>query len=153
MSSATKLTRLDYVVALLSCMIFLTFWLVIATFPNFYLINPQNQVDPLRRFELVLSTIGWISISTLAPILLMVYSFGHHGAIRLLPLTALLWPITLVIGQVTSYVQTGYFYFEYLSNFPILIYTDIILPLLIMIIWYDLKSHKPKLKMPEKIAD
>ncbi len=152
MSSATKLTRLDYVVALLSCMIFLTFWLVIATFPNFYFVNPQNQVDPLRRFELVLSTIGWISISTLAPIVLMVYSFGDHGAIRLLPLTALIWPSSLVIAQVTSYVQTGYFYFEYLSNFPILIYTDIILPLLIMIIWFDLKSHKPKLKMPEKIA-
>lgn len=149
MSSATKLTRLDYVVALLSCMIFLTFWLVIATFPNFYFINPQNQADSLRRLELILSTLGWISISTLAPILLMIYSFGHLGAIKLLPITALIWPTSLVIAQATSYVQTGYFYFEYLSNFPILIYTDIILPLLIMIIWFDLKSHKPKIKMPE----
>lgn len=144
MSTASKLTRLDYVVALLSCMIFLSFWLVIATFPNFYFINPQDQVDTLRRVELVISTIGWFSISTLGPILLMIYSFGHHRAIKWLPFAGLLWPVSLIISQVTSYIQTGFFYLEYLTNFPIFIYTDLILPILIMLIWLDLKHKKSK---------
>lgn len=144
MSAPSKLTRLDYVAALLACMSFLSFWLVIATFPNFYFIDPQDQIDPLRRAELILSTVGWISISTISPLLLVIYSFGHHGAIKLLPLSALIWPISLTISQFTSYVQTGYFYLEYLTNFPIFIYTDLVLPLLIMIIWLDLRLKKSK---------
>jgi hypothetical protein len=142
MSTPSKLSRLDYVVGLISCMVFLSFWLVIATFPNFYFINPENQIDPLRRAELILSTIGWISISTICPIILMIYSSGHHRVIKLLPWSGLLWPVSLVISQVTSYVQTGYFYFEYLTNFPVFIYTDIVLPVLITFIWIDLKSKR-----------
>ncbi len=125
-------------------MIFIIFWLVIATFPNFFFINPQNQVDPLRRAELVLSTIGWILISTGAPICLLIYSRGRHYAIKFLPLTALVWPISLVIAQVTSYIQTGYFYLEYLTQFPIFVFTDIALPILILIIWVDLREHHSK---------
>ena len=125
-------------------MIFIIFWLVIATFPNFFFINPQNQVDPLRRAELVLSTIGWILISTAAPICLLIYSRGRHYAIKFLPLTALVWPISLVIAQVTSYIQTGYFYLEYLTQFPIFVFTDIALPILILIIWVDLREHRSK---------
>ena len=147
MSSHIKLTRLDYVVALISCMIFLSFWLVIATFPNFYFVNPSAQIDPVRRFELVLSTLGWIFISTISPLSLMIYSFGYHKAVKFLPLTGLLWPISLVISQVTSYVQTGYFYLEYLSNFPIFIYTDLVLPVLIMFIWLDIKPRKQKINL------
>ena len=125
-------------------MIFIIFWLVIATFPNFFFINPQNQVDPLRRAELVLSTIGWILISTATPICLLIYSRGRHYAIKFLPLTALVWPISLVIAQVTSYIQTGYFYLEYLTQFPIFVFTDIALPILIVIIWVDLREHHSK---------
>jgi len=125
-------------------LIFIIFWLVIATFPNFFFINPQNQVDPLRRAELVLSTIGWILISTATPICLLIYSRGRHYAIKFLPLTALVWPISLVIAQVTSYIQTGYFYLEYLTQFPIFVFTDIALPILIVIIWVDLREHHSK---------
>jgi len=125
-------------------LIFIIFWLVIATFPNFFFINPQNQVDPLRRAELVLSSIGWIFISTAAPICLLIYSRGRHYAIKFLPLTAVVWPISLVIAQVTSYIQTGYFYLEYLTQFPIFVFTDIALPILILIIWVDLREHHSK---------
>jgi hypothetical protein len=138
------LTRLDYVAALIGCLIFLVFWLVIATFPNFFFINPQNQLDPLRRAELIFSSIGWILISTFAPICLLIYSRGRHGAIKFLPVTALVWPISLVTAQITSYVQTGYFYLEYLTQFPIFVFTDIALPILILIIWVDLREHHSK---------
>jgi hypothetical protein len=61
-----------------------------------------------------------------------------------LPLTAVVWPISLVIAQVTSYIQTGYFYLEYLTQFPIFVFTDIALPILILIIWVDLREHHSK---------
>jgi hypothetical protein len=143
MSTISKLNRLDYVVALMSCMIFLSFWLVIATFPNFYFVNPQDQIDPLRRAELIFSTIGWISISTICPMLLMIYSFGFHKVINIVPWSGIIWPLSLLISQVTSYIQTGYFYLEYLTNFPILIFTDLVLPILILFIWLDLRLKRP----------
>jgi hypothetical protein len=143
MSTISKLTRLDYVVTLMSCMIFLSFWLVIATFPNFYFVNPQDQIDPLRRAELIFSTIGWISISTICPMLLMIYSFGFHKVIKIIPWSGIIWPLSLLISQVTSYIQTGYFYLEYLTNFPILIFTDLVLPILILFIWLDLRLKRP----------
>ncbi len=140
MSSKALLSRLDYVSGLLGGLILTSFWLIVATFPKFFLINPQNQVDPLRRAELLLSTTGWILLSTATPLILFIYSRGVHRVIMFLPFTALVWPISLVISQVTSYIQTGYFYLEYLTQFPIFIYTDIILPILVLIIWVDLRS-------------
>jgi len=149
MSNKPYLTRLDYVTALIGCMILSSFWLIIATFPKFFFVNPINQLDQLRRLELVFSTIGWISISTLAPIVLFLYSRGYHRVIKLLPITALLWPISLITAQITSFVQVGNFYFEYLTQFPIFVYTDILLPILILLIWVDLKmTHsRPSIKV------
>jgi hypothetical protein len=140
------LSRLDYVAGLIGGLIITSFWLIVATFPKFFLVNPGNQEDQLRRAELVLSTTGWLLLSTIAPLILFIYSFGTHKVIKLLPITALVWPISLIISQVTSYVQTGYFYLEYLIKFPIFIYTDIVLPILVLIVWLDLrvKHNTPK---------
>ncbi len=134
------LSRLDYVTGLIGGLIITSFWLIVATFPKFFLVNPGNQTDPLRRAELLLSTTGWLLLSTIAPLILFIYSRGTHRAIKFLPITALVWPISLTISQFTSYIQTGYFYLEYLTKFPIFIYTDIVLPILVLIIWMDLRA-------------
>lgn len=144
-----RLQRLDYIVGLLGAMIMFTFWLVVATFPSFYFFNPLGQVNMLRRFELILSTIGWIGLSTLAPIALFAFASGARGARYFLPVFALFYPISLVISQVTSYVQTGSAYLSYLRNFPIFVLTDLILPILILFIWHDLKE-RPGEKLLER---
>lgn len=138
---ARRLHRLDYIVGLLGAMILFTFWLVIATFPGFYFFNPLGQTNTLRRFELILSTVGWIGISTLAPITLFAFASGVRRARHILPVFALFYPISLIISQVTSYVQTGSAYLSYLRNFPIFFLTDLILPILILFIWDDLKER------------
>jgi hypothetical protein len=144
MPNRRKLEKIDYITTLLGVIIFLVFWLVVATFPNFFFFNPTGNSDVLRRFELVLSSIGWVLMSTGAPILLFFYSSGRHKFRNFLPIMALVWPISLIISQVTTYVQTGEFYFAYLRNFPIFIFTDIALPILIMAIWYDLREIAPQ---------
>jgi hypothetical protein len=70
MTKLRKLHRLEYVVCLIGAMQLIVFWLVIATFPSFFLFNPFKQSDVLRRFELALSTLGWLGISTVVPFLL-----------------------------------------------------------------------------------
>jgi hypothetical protein len=136
-----RLQRLDYIVGLLGAMIMFTFWLVVATFPSFYFFNPLGQANTLRRFELIFSTIGWIGISTLAPIALFAFASGARGARHFLPVFALFYPLSLAASQITSYVQTGSAYLSYLRNFPIFVLTDLILPVLILFIWHDLKER------------
>lgn len=117
----------------------IVFWLIVATLPDFFFINPAGNELQIRRAELVLSTVGWIAISTLAPLALFLYASGFHGARRFLPFTALLWPMSLAISQVTVYILDGSFYLDYLLKYPIFIYTDIVLPIFILFLWHDLR--------------
>jgi hypothetical protein len=141
MVKVKRLKRLDYIVGLLGVMIMFTFWLVVATFPSFYFFNPLGQTNTLRRFELILSTIGWIGVSTIAPLLLFAFASGLRGARHFLPIAGLFYPVSLAISQITSYVETGSAYLSYLRNFPIFFLTDLILPILILFIWHDLKER------------
>ena len=138
-----KLSQVDYVASLMGAMMMICFWLIIATLPDFFFINPSGTASEIRRAELVLSTVGWVLISTGAPILLFCYSAGLRGARRFLPITALWWPISLLISQVTVYILDGAFYFEYLLKYPIFIFTDVVLPVFVMMLWYDLRDEVP----------
>jgi hypothetical protein len=133
---------LDYIVGVLALLILIVFWLIVFTFPSFFLFNPLNEVDALRRYELLASTIGWIGISTVAPGLLFLYAAGYRRARLLLPIFALIYPVSLIISQVTIYNRTGETYISYLWNFPVFIFTDLLLPIFILFIAHDLKEHK-----------
>ncbi len=141
MSKSRKLHRLDYVVGLLGVTILTVFWLVVATFPSFFLFNPLKEMDLLRRFELALSTLGWVGISTVVPFLLFLYASGKTKSRKFLLFFGLLYPISLVISQVTVWIRDGSPYLSYLSNFPMFIFTDILLPLLVVLLWHDLKEQ------------
>jgi hypothetical protein len=138
---AKRLSQVDYVTGLIGSMMLIVYWLIIATLPDFFFINPTGEATQLRRAELILSTIGWVLSSTAAPILLFLYASGAHKARNFLPITALLWPISLFISQSTSYILNGTFYLDYLINYPIFIYTDLILPIFILMIWWDLRDN------------
>ncbi len=138
-----NLTKIDYVASLMGAMMLVCFWLIVATLPDFFFINPVGVNSEIRRAELVLSTIGWLLLSTGAPLCLFLYSAGIHKARKFLPITALWWPISLAISQVTIYILDGSFYLDYLINYPIFIYTDIVLPIFILFLWHDLRDAKP----------
>jgi hypothetical protein len=142
MNRVKRLSQVDYVTGLIGGMMLIVYWLIVATLPDFFFINPTGEATQLRRAELILSTIGWILTSTVAPIALFLYSSGYHRARNILPYTALVWPISLVISQTTVYILDGEFYFDYLFKFPIFIYTDIVLPIFILMIWHDLRENE-----------
>lgn len=138
MTSTRKIERLDYILGAIGAMMLIVYWLIIATIPEFFFISISGESSQLRRAELILSTIGWILTSTVAPLALFLYASGFHKARKLLPYTALVWPISLVISQVTVYIIDGAFYLDYLTKFPIFFYTDLVLPIFILFIWKDL---------------
>jgi hypothetical protein len=136
-----RLSQVDYVVGLIGSMMLIVYWLIIATLPDFFFISPTGEGSQVRRAQLILSTIGWILSSTVAPIALFLYSSGFHKARKILPYTALVWPISLIVSQCTVYILDGAFYLDYLLDFPIFIYTDLVLPIFIMMIWHDLRDN------------
>ena len=141
MERVKKLNQIDYVTGIIGAMMLIVYWLIIATLPDFFFVNPTGEELQLRRAELSLSTFGWILMSTVAPIALFLYASGFHKARHILPYTALVWPVSLLISQATVYVLDGAFYFDYLFKFPIFIYTDIVLPIFILMIWHDLRDN------------
>jgi len=143
LDSLRRLERLDYIFKLLAFFIFISFWLIVITFPSFFFFNPLDEPDMVRRVELTISTFGWISLSTLVPILLFVFAEGMRKARHLVLLLALIYPVSLIASQITIYLQTGSPYLIYLVDFPVFIFTDIILPIIVVLIWIDLKEKTP----------
>ena len=140
MTKKRTLHRLDYVVALLGAVILIVFWLVISTFPSFFLFNAFKQPDTLRRYELAFSTFGWLGISTVVPFILFLYAAGKTKARKYLLFFALVYPISLAVSQCTIWIRDGKPYLSYLTNFPIFIFTDLLLPVLVIFLWHDLKE-------------
>lgn len=146
MDSARRLQRLDYIFKLVAFSIFIIFWLVVLTFPSFFFFNPLNEPDMIRRIELVFSTVGWITLSTFVPLVLFIFAEGLRKARNLVLILGLIYPVSLITSQVTIYIRTGSPYLNYLVDFPIFVFTDIILPILVIFIWNDLKE-KPSQKV------
>ena len=115
------------------------FWLVVATYPSFFLFNPFAETDTLRSSVLTLSTVGWVLISIGPAILFTLYALGYARVLKLIPIIALLWPIALLINHVSLFIQKGEWFTGYLLDYPIFIATDILLPVLLMAVWAELR--------------
>jgi hypothetical protein len=115
------------------------FWLVVATYPSFFFFNPLAEKDALRSAVLTLSTIGWVLIAVGPAALFTFYALGHPRALRFLPIVALLWPAALLINHVSLFIQKGEWFTGYLLDYPIFIATDILLPILLMAVWAELR--------------
>lgn len=128
------------VVATFGIFVSTLFWLVVATYPTFFFFNPFAETDPLRAAVLTLSTVGWILISTGPAILFALYAMGHPRVLRLIPVIALSWPISLLINHVTLFIQKGQWFTGYLLDYPIFVATDILLPVLLIAVWAELRN-------------
>jgi hypothetical protein len=110
------------------------------TFPSFFLFNPLRVMGDLRKFELVLSMIGWVGISTVAPLVMLFHATGKANWQKSLLFLALAYPVSLLFLQISSLVTTGAVYLSYLMTFPIFIVTDLLIPILVFFIWRELRE-------------
>lgn len=117
------------------------YWLVVATYPEFFIFNPLDESWPLRQVSLTLSLIGWVAISTVPAVVLFMYAAGKRSGLKLLPWVAAIWPISVVVNQVLLYIRDGVWYFDYLLNYPIFIATDVLLPVLLVVLWKELHEY------------
>jgi hypothetical protein len=115
------------------------FWLVVATYPSFFLFNPFAAENPGRAAILSLTSLGWLLLAIGPGLLFFLYGAGVGKALRFLPLIALVWPTSLIINHLSLLIQDGKLYTGYLIDYPIFIATDILLPILLMAVWFELR--------------
>lgn len=134
-------SRFEYMASTFGVVLFALYWGVITTYSSFYLVNPFAQTNPLLMFSQSLLVLGWISISTVAPIVLFQFGSGSHRIIALLPYSAALWPISITISQIINVSITGQNYLSYLIDTPIFLATDLVIPIALLSLWLRLRLH------------
>ena len=140
------------VVASLAIFVGLLFWLVVATYPGFFLFNPLLEKDQFRAITLTLTTIGWVLISTTPTVILLSYAAGYSKPLSFLPFVALFWPVSLLVNHIVLYFQEGKWFIGYLLDYPIFLATDILLPALLIQIWLELRTVSKKRNLRAFIA-
>ena len=121
-------------------MVFITYWMTVLTFQDFFLFNPAEATEPMRQAALWLCLIGWLLAALGSPLAMMSASAGSLLALRLLPITALWWPASIIISQITLFVSDGRSYLDYLFQYPIFVVTDVALPILVLMKWSRMKQ-------------
>ena len=146
MSQTTRHGKTSFRNAFIAFSAFLTafYWLVVASYPQFFIFNPFDETWIIRQLALILSLIGWVAISIVPSVVLFMYAAGNNRGLRLLPIVATLWPLSVVVNQVLLYIRDQVWYFDYLINYPIFIATDILLPVLLFILWRELHEYHAK---------
>lgn len=117
--------------------------LVVLTFPGFFLFNPLDEPNPIRQVQLVFSTFAWVTQALVPGAMLVGYALGKTSWIRALPIAATVWPLGIIMNQVTLYVLDGVWYTGYLIQYPVFIATDILMPLFLIFVWEVLRKRAP----------
>lgn len=121
-------------------MVFIIYWLMIFTYPNFFIFRPNEEPELIRQLALWLCLIGWLLAAIATPMLLFAASGGNKISLRFIPVTAMWWPASLIFSQLTIIYLTGESYLNYLVDYPIFLITDIAIPLLVMWKWSQIRE-------------
>jgi hypothetical protein len=121
-------------------MVFVIYWLMVFTYPNFFIFRPNEETEVLRQVALWLCLIGWLLAAIATPILLFAASGGNKLSLKFIPVTAMWWPASLIFSQITVVYLTGESYINYLVDYPIFLITDLAIPVLVIWKWSQLKE-------------
>jgi hypothetical protein len=146
MTQITRHGKTSFRNAFIAFSAFLTafYWLVVASYPQFFIFNPFDEAWIIRQTALILSLIGWVAISTVPSVVLFMYAAGSSRGLKLLPIVATIWPLSVIVNQVLLYIRDQTWYFDYLINYPIFIATDVLLPALLFVLWRELHEYHAK---------
>jgi hypothetical protein len=125
---------------LIATLIATTFWGVVLSFKSYFFFNPLDASSTLRQVELVTSSVGWVLISTGAPIALLTLATGRTALLRVLPFLALVWPVSVAFTQLTLRIQDGVWYTGYLTTSPVFLVTEVVIPVTLLVVWNHLRS-------------
>lgn len=116
-----------------------TFGLIVWTYPSFFIFNPFENTNPWRAGLLALLVVAWV-VAAAAPVAIFSYfAAGHRWPLKVLPYVALAWPVLQVVNHLSLWVFEGDPYLGYLLDYPIFLYTDLLLPIMLIATWIELR--------------
>ena len=119
----------------------LTFWLVVATYPTFFLFNPFEYANAARATLLTVLVFAWLLLANAPIVIFSLFALGNQRVLSLLPITAALWPLSLSVNHVSLAIVEGKWYTGYLADYPIFFVTDLLMPVVLIAIWLELRPH------------
>jgi len=110
------------------------------TFPTFFFFSPfAAGFSILGVFQLV-SIVGWFALVIVPPVLLAT-KLNFAGAIRaLFFVSVIMWPAAMLLIRATLLIQTSNPYLGYLVQYPIFIFSDILVPIVYLVVWAKLRQ-------------
>jgi hypothetical protein len=104
------------------------------TFLDFFFYNPFALGFTALAVAQAVSLAGWVLLIVAPPLLLTLRPTGV-AASSLFLAAALAWPVAVIAIRIVLLFQQGDVSVMYLFNFPIFIFTDIIAPIIYVLMW------------------
>lgn len=125
----------------IAILVFVIYWAIIFTYTDFFWFQPWESSEFVRQVSLWLCLTGWIIASIGTPVVLFAVASGSVKALNLVPITALWWPVSVLISQIVVFTETGESYLGYLFIYPIFLLTDIAIPIFLLVQWSRVKEY------------
>ena len=119
--------------ALVVTLVTVGYWLVIMTFPQFYIFNPLETKLVLFRVLQMFSTVGCVLFASFPLIFAWVPTLNGRSTKVLYLVGSLLWPIAVLVIQIAVGTQGGSFY-GYVGRDPIFALNDLIAPVFLVLV-------------------
>lgn len=131
-------------------MTFVIYWLVILSYQDFFFFDPADSDGLFRQITLWMFIVGWVVAAVVSPVLMMMVAVGSPKGLAWMPVAVLLWPVAIVLAQVSAYEQTGESHLGYLFDYPVFVLTDIALPAFLMIKWARMRQVITQMTTPRR---
>ena len=119
------------VAALAVTMVTIGFWLVIMTYPQFYIFNPLETKIAIFKFEQIFSTAGCILYAIFPVLFAWVPELNGKSTRVPYLVSVLMWPLAIFIIQATLAFQGAGFY-SYVGRNPIFALNDLLAPIFLL---------------------
>ena len=107
--------------------------LMTATFPAFFFYATFANGISMLSIGQALTQVAWVALIVVPPAVAFFAQKHSKAARNVLIFGGLFWPGTLVLVHVTLAVTTGNPYLSYLLQYPIFLFSDVLLP--IFLVW------------------
>jgi len=129
------------------------FWLIILTYPKFYIFNPLETELAIFRYEQLVSVLGSILYAFLPLVFAMVPVINGKSTKVPYLVSASGWPVAVFVIQTTIAIQGGEFY-SYIVKQPIFALNDVLGPILLILLsatlFPEVKSKTTKSRKRKK---
>jgi hypothetical protein len=128
--------------AQISMLIGIVLVLMTLTFMKFFFFNPfLGGFNILGVFQFV-SIIGWIALVLVPPVILNLRRTFTKNMSLILLIATFIWPAAVVLIRITLLIEVGNPYLTYLVQYPLFLFSDIVVPVIYFVIWKRLKADE-----------